>query len=80
MSVGHVQRAIEAAGMATVSVHIEAFAHVPAQMALPRAVVVPHLLGRPLGPPFDRQRQAQVVTAALDLIVTVDRPTIARRS
>lgn len=76
MSVGHVQRAIEAAGMPSVSVHVEAFAHVPQQMALPRALTVPHAMGRPLGPPFDTARHTAIVTAALELIATADAPTI----
>lgn len=76
VSVGHVQRAIETAGIPTVSVYVEAFAHVARQMSLPRTLTVPHLMGRPLGPPFDRERQADVVMAALDLISSADRPTI----
>lgn len=75
VSVGHVQRAIEAAGIATVGVYIGAFAHVPSQMSLPRALITPHPLGRPLGAPGDSERQLAVVEAALDLF-DVAAPTI----
>lgn len=75
MSVGHVQRAIEEVGIPTTSVYIGAFAHVPRQMSLARALVTPHPLGRPLGAPGDTQRQLAVVDAALDLF-EVDEPTI----
>lgn len=67
MSVGHVQRAIEAAGIPTVGVYIGAFAHVPRQMSVARALITPHPLGRPLGAPGDTERQLAVVEAALDL-------------
>lgn len=78
VSVGHVQRAIEETGIPTVGVYVEAFGHVPRQMSLPRALIVPHPMGRPLGAPFDRQRQRDVVTAALDLITSAQEPTIRR--
>lgn len=70
MSVGHVQRAVEEAGIPTVSVFVRAFAHVVHEMKLPRTVVVRHPMGRPLGAPGDHERQAEVVDAALDLLET----------
>jgi hypothetical protein len=75
VSVGHVQRAIEATGIPTVSVNIEAFAHVPRQMSVARSLITPHPLGRPLGAPGDSERQLAVVEAALDLF-DVAEPTI----
>ena len=54
--------------MATVAVYIEAFAHYAAAMHLPRTLVVPHPMGRPLGPPFDRERQREVIEAALRMV------------
>lgn len=70
MSVGHVQRAVEEAGIPTVSIYVKAFAHIVDEMKLPRAVVVRHPMGRPLGAPGDVARQAEVVDAALGLLET----------
>lgn len=75
MSVGHVQRAIEAAGIPTVGVYIGAFAHVPRQMSVARALITPHPLGRPLGAPGDTERQLAVVEAALELFDATE-PTV----
>jgi len=68
VSVGHVQRAVEEAGIPTVSVFVRAFAHVVHEMKLPRTVVVRHPMGRPLGAPGDHEHQTEVVDAALDLL------------
>lgn len=70
MSVGHVARAFEEAGTPTVAVYIEAFAHYAEAMHLPRTLVAPHPMGRPLGPPGDAKRQREVVEAALGLFDT----------
>lgn len=67
MSVGHVARAIEAAGIPTVAVFIRAFRHVAEAMTVPRALITPHLMGRTIGPPGARQRQREVVMGALRL-------------
>lgn len=67
MSVGHVARAIEAAGIPTVAVFIRAFRHIAESMMVPRTLITPHLMGRPIGPPGARQRQREVVTAAVQL-------------
>ncbi len=75
MSVGHVQRAIEAAGIATVGIYIGAFAHVPLQMHISRALVTPNPLGRPLGAPGDTERQLDVVSTAMAMF-DVTEPTI----
>lgn len=75
MSVGHVQRVIEAAGIPTVGIYIEAFGHVPRQMSVSRALITPNPLGRPLGAPDDSERQFDVVEAAISLF-DVDAPTI----
>ena len=70
MSVGHVQRAVEEAGIPTVSIYVKAFAHIAAEMALPRTLVVRHPMGRPLGGAGDHDRQTAVLEAALDLLET----------
>lgn len=78
MSVGHVARAFETAGIPTVSVFVSAFAHVAERMQLPRTVVTPHPMGRPLGAAGDRERQRQVVETALDLLDTAtEAPAVA---
>ena len=70
MSVGHVARSFEEAGIPTVSVFVRSFRHVAELMKLPRTVVTRHPMGRPLGAPFDRERQRTIVEAALDLVDT----------
>lgn len=68
MSVGHVQRAIETAGIPTVNVSVKSFGHVTELMSVPRALITPHPLGRPLGAPGDADRQRAVVERALSLL------------
>jgi hypothetical protein len=68
VSVGHVQRAIESAGIPTVGVYVRSFGHIPGLMGVARAVVTDHPMGRPLGAPGDGERQTAVVRAALDLL------------
>ncbi len=75
MSVGHVQRAIEASGIPTVSVYVASFGHIPELMSLPRSVITPHPMGRPLGAPGDGERQLEVVRAAVELL-TEPEPSI----
>ena len=70
MSVGHVAREFERAGMATVIIAAKSFESRMRMMALPRVLLTPELLGRPIGPPFDRQRQYAVVSQALALLET----------
>ncbi|NNC75030.1 MAG: hypothetical protein HKN93_05905 [Acidimicrobiia bacterium] len=76
MSVGHVGRAIEEAGIATTAVYVRSFRHVVDEMQLPRAVITNHPMGRPLGAAHDRDRQRAVVNAALGLIDTAAERTI----
>jgi len=68
VSVGHVQRAIEEAGIPTVSVYIRSFGHIPELMGLSRSLITRHPMGRPLGAPGDGKRQRSVVEAALALL------------
>jgi hypothetical protein len=68
VSVGHVARALEEAGIPTVVVMVKAFRHVAERMSLPRTVVTPHPMGRPFGPIGDVATQTRVVDAALDLL------------
>jgi hypothetical protein len=70
VSVGHVARGFEEAGIPTVSVFVRAFRHVAERMALPRTLITNHPMGRPLGAAGDAQRQRLVIDAALDLLAT----------
>ncbi|MGD9754108.1 MAG: hypothetical protein AB7W59_24195 [Acidimicrobiia bacterium] len=77
MSVGHVQRVVEAAGLPTVGVYVAAFGHVPEQMMVSRALITPHPMGRPLGAPGDHERQLALTRLAVGLLSRDDR-TIER--
>ena len=68
VSVGHVQRAIETAGIASTSVYVRSFGHLPELMGLSRTVITNHPMGRPLGRPGDATRQRSVVERALGLL------------
>ncbi len=76
VSVGHVARAVEEAGIPTTAVYVRAFRHVVDEMVLPRAVITRHPMGRPLGPPGDAARQRAVVTAALELLAASERSVV----
>ena len=67
MSVGHVARAIEEAGIPTSAIFVGAFRHVAEEMKLPRVVVTRHPMGRPLGAAGDHHRHRRVAIAALEL-------------
>lgn len=49
---------------------VRAFRDQLEKMTLPRVITTPHLLGRPLGAPGDRNRQRESIMAALDLLET----------
>ena len=70
VSVGHVARGFEEAGIPTVAVFVRAFKHVAEVMKVPRVVITHHPMGRPLGAPGDHARQRLVVETALDLVDT----------
>ena len=70
MSVGHVARVFEAAGIPTVVVMTGAFGFRAHGMKLPRTAITRHIGGRPTGAPGDVERQRQVVRAALGLLET----------
>lgn len=76
MSVGHVQRAIETAGIPTVGVYVKSFGHIPSLMGVARALVTQHPMGRPLGAPGDGERQAEVVRAALALLESTEQSIV----
>ena len=76
MSVGHVARAIESAGIPTSSIYIRAFRHVAEEMKLSRAVVTRHPMGRPLGAAGDHARHRRVTMAALELFDGAGKPAL----
>lgn len=72
MSVGHVARALEEAGIATVVIAVKSFETRMRMMSLPRVLLTPQLMGRPLGSPFDDHLQIRIVKSALQLLETAD--------
>jgi hypothetical protein len=64
---------LEEGGIATVVVAIRAFRDRLKAMRLPRTVITPHPMGRPLGAPGDAERQRAVIRAALALLESADR-------
>lgn len=68
VSVGHLARVFEGAGIPTVAVFVRAFRHIAEDMKVPRAIVTRHPMGRTLGAPGDTQRQRHVVRAALHVL------------
>ncbi len=68
MSVGHIAREFEAVGMATVVIAVKSFEPRVRMMSLPRVLLTSHLLGRPLGNPFDEKGQADILKQAIDLL------------
>ena len=64
---GHTAQLPEEAGTPTVIIAVRAFQATMAQMTLPRALMTPHIMGRPLGAPGDRERHRETILAALDL-------------
>ena len=68
MSVGHVARLLEEAGIATVIIASRVFEKRMRMMTLPRVLLTPFLMGRPVGPPGNLNRQHATVLAAIDLL------------
>ncbi|MFC1996513.1 hypothetical protein ACFLXI_02760 [Chloroflexota bacterium] len=68
MSVGHVARLLEFAGIPTVIVAAKAFRPRLEPMALPHLLLTPHLMGRPLGLAGDAETQRVVLRVAFDLL------------
>ena len=76
MSVGHVARVVESAGIPTTSIYIRAFRHVAEEMRISRTVVTRHPMGRPLGAAGDHARHRRVTMAALELFDSADDHTL----
>lgn len=72
MTVSHLARAIETAGIPTVSVYIAAFRPTAELLKPPRALFTPFLMGRPLGLPHQKDVQLATIQLALNLLVSAD--------
>jgi hypothetical protein len=70
VSVGHVARLLEEAGIATVILAVQAFQGRLAAMRVPRLLVSRYPMGRPVGAPGDAEGQRAAILAALELLQT----------
>ena len=70
MSVGHIARGFEEAGIPTVVIATTPFAKRLEVMALPRVLLTPNLIGRVFGNPHDRAYQKGVLQKAIALLKT----------
>ena len=68
MSVGHIARALEAVGIATVCIYVEAFRHRAITLRVPRALVTRFPMGRNLGAPGNAEEHLRVLRTALGLL------------
>ena len=57
---------MEAEGIATVIIGTRAFQSQLNAMTLPRVLITLHMMGKPLGPPNNRETQREVLLEALD--------------
>jgi len=57
-----------------VVIAVKAFENQLKKMALPRVLLTPHLMGRPVGKVNDAARQKAVVLQALELLETATAP------
>jgi hypothetical protein len=63
-------RLLEEAGIATVIIAVRSFRSKLEQMTLPRVLLTPYLLGRPVGPPGENEQQLATLRAGLELLET----------
>ena len=68
MSVGHVARLLEQEGVPTVIVASKVFKKQLEAMKLPRILYTPHIMGRPLGKPNDKEGQMALIKQGLALL------------
>jgi hypothetical protein len=73
-SVGLIQRAIEYAGLTTVSISL--LREITEQIRPPRALFVPFPLGHPLGEPNNPELQTRIMRAAFALLPRTDVPVL----
>ena len=68
MSVGHIARAFESAGIPTVAFGVQAFKSRMIPMRVPRLVLTPELMGKTLGMPNDVLTQRRYLEMGLNLL------------
>ena len=68
MSVGHIAREFESAGIPTVAFGVQAFKSRMVPMRLPRLVLTPELMGKTLGMPNDVLTQRRYLEMGLNLL------------
>lgn len=73
-SVGLIQRAIEYAGMTTISISL--LKEITEKIRPPRALFVPYPLGYPLGEPDNSELQTRIMRAAFSLLARTDFPVL----
>ena len=73
-SVGLIQRAIEYAGITTVSISL--LREITEQIKPPRALFVPYALGYPLGEAHNVELQTHILRAAFALLPRTDTPLL----
>ena len=73
-SVGLIQRAIEFAGITTVSISL--LREITEKICPPRALFVPFPLGYPLGEPHNPDLQLRIMRAAFSLLPRTDFPVL----
>lgn len=73
-SVGLIQRAIEYAGITTVSISL--LREITQKIRPPRALYVPFPLGYPLGEPDNPELQTRIMRAAFALLTRADCPVL----
>ncbi len=73
-SVGLIQRAIEYAGMTTVSISV--LKEITEKIRPPRALFVLYPLGYPLGEPDNSELQTRIMRAAFSLLARNDFPVL----
>ncbi len=73
-SVGLIQRAIEYAGISTLSISL--LREITEKIKPPRALFVPFALGYPLGEPNNPELQTRVMRAAFALLGRTDVPVL----
>jgi hypothetical protein len=74
VSVGHVSRELESIGIPSVIVMSNVFRGRVLVMKPARVVFTHHIMGRPMGAPHDKERQAYVLREALKLLESATGP------
>jgi D-proline reductase (dithiol) PrdB len=70
--VGLIQRAIEAEGISTISISLNRA--ITEKVKPPRALLVGFPLGHPMGNPFDKELQRQILTEGLRYLIKITEP------